>query len=175
MTSRTVLRRLLLPLAAVTSLGALAAGEARAHGIESSLQRLEGLSAALDFSRSASGERLELRSRFSSGLPATEAAVRLLPPDGGAPIEVGRTDAGGRLTFALPRQAGDDWEVQVDAGPGHRDYLGLSEDGMAPEGEAVRSARPDLLSRVRLSPLAPALLIGLLGGAGLRRRWRRRR
>ena len=70
-------------------------------------------------------------------MPAVAAAVRLVPPDGGAPIEVGRTDADGQIRFTLPPQAGEDWEIQVDAGPGHRDYLEL-----APTEELAAHAGP---------------------------------
>jgi nickel transport protein len=42
---------------------------------------------------------------------------------------MGRTDAQGRLRFELPGELSDGWELQVDAGPGHRDYLELPEDG----------------------------------------------
>jgi nickel transport protein len=84
---------------------------ARAHGIESSLTRLQALSA-----------ELMLQSQFSSGEPTRDAVVRLVPP-GGQPIEVGRTNAQGQLSFALPKGASGAWEVQVDGGPGHRDYL----------------------------------------------------
>jgi nickel transport protein len=50
--------------------------------------------------------------------------VRLVPPNG-EPIEVGRTDASGQLRFQLPSNATPAWELQVDRGPGHRDYLEL--------------------------------------------------
>lgn len=85
----------------------------QAHALESSLERLSQLN-----------NQLLLESRFGNGEPADAAVVRLIPP-GGEPIELGRTDAQGRLEFQLPRQAGADWEVQVDRGAGHRDYLEL--------------------------------------------------
>lgn len=162
--------------AAGLSLSPLAA---RAHGIESSLQRLGSLTAGMDFSRPAAGGaaasgRLELQSRFSSGVPATEAAVRVVPPDGGQPIEVGRTDAEGRLTFSLPAQARADWEVQVDAGPGHRDYLELPGAGNGGDSAPLPPLRE--LSKTPGGGWVPLTLIGLLGlgGAGgwLRRRRR---
>ena len=84
---------------------------AQAHGIESSITRLQSLS-----------DSLMLESRFSNGEPTSDAIVRLVAPDGQA-IELGRTDAEGQLSFALPKQANGDWELQVDGGPGHRDYL----------------------------------------------------
>ena len=82
-----------------------------AHAIESSLTRMQSLS-----------ESLMLESRFSNGEPTSDAVVRLVAPDGQS-MELGRTDAMGQLSFALPKQAEGDWELQVDGGPGHRDYL----------------------------------------------------
>jgi nickel transport protein len=149
----------------------LAPTPGRAHGIESSLDRLGPLSSGFDPAQ-AGGERLQLASRFSNGLPAREASVRLVPPGAaGSPIELGRTDAEGRLTFTLPAQASLDWEIQVDAGPGHRDYLELPGRG--------RSVGTDH-ARVPWSPasvargLSPFLLFGLIGGIGLLRRHRGR-
>ena len=89
----------------------LSPAAAQAHGIESSLTRLQSLS-----------ESLMLQSQFSNGLPTSDAVVRLVAPDGQA-VELGRTNAEGQLSFALPKQANGDWELQVDGGPGHRDYL----------------------------------------------------
>ena len=108
----------------------LAPATARAHGIESSLTRLQALS-----------DELTLESQFSSGEPTRDAVVRLVPP-GGAPIEVGRTDARGQLSFALPKGASGDWEVQVDGGAGHRgsqpSWRQLDPEGFVP---AVRRNR----------------------------------
>ena len=89
----------------------LSPAAAQAHGIESSVTRLQSLS-----------DSLMLESRFSNGEPTSDAIVRLVAPDGQA-MELGRTDAEGQLSFALPKQANGDWELQVDGGPGHRDYL----------------------------------------------------
>jgi nickel transport protein len=118
-----------------------------AHGIESSLQRFGGLQASVE-------------SHFSSGLPARDARVRLLPPDGGAAIELGRTDASGRLGFALPARADGSWEVQVDAGSGHRDWIELGEGkantGQGPQAVALPTGR-----------LHPALGWSSLAGLGL--------
>ena len=83
----------------------------QAHGIESSITRLQSLS-----------DSLMLHSQFSNGEPTSDAIVRLVAPDGQA-VELGRTNAEGQLSFALPKQANGDWELQVDGGPGHRDYL----------------------------------------------------
>lgn len=96
---------------------ALAPQRASAHAIESSLERLNQLSGSLD-------APYALESRFGTGEPASDAVVRLVPP-GGQPVELGRTDAEGRLLFKLPSQVDADWTLQVDGGPGHRDYLEL--------------------------------------------------
>ena len=88
-----------------------AAGAAQAHGIESSLSPLRGLA-----------DQLQLHSQFSNGEPTRDAVVRLVPPHG-QPLELGRTDGQGQLSFALPKGANGSWELQVDGGPGHRDYL----------------------------------------------------
>lgn len=117
----------------------------RAHALESSLERLSQLN-----------NQLLLESRFGNGEPADAAVVRLIPP-GGEPIELGRTDAKGRLQFQLPRQAGADWEVQVDRGAGHRDYLELPPASAAAPAAALQ--RPSLSSATLLS----GALIGLCG------------
>lgn len=131
-----------LPLVLITAVLALAPGGARAHGIETSLSRLPSLS-----------DGLLLQSQFSSGEPTRDAVVRLVPP-GGAAIELGRTDAEGKLSFALPRGASGDWELQVDGGPGHRDFLEMP----------VSQGRPEL---DRLSESHDHGLRGLLAEAGL--------
>ena len=127
----------------------------QAHALESSLERLSQLN-----------NQLLLESRFGNGEPADAAVVRLMPP-GGEPIELGRTDAQGRLQFQLPRQAGADWEVQVDKGAGHRDYLEL------PPAAAAAPARARSLPAAGLAPagLLSGALIGLCG-LGLARRRR---
>ena len=89
----------------------LSPATARAHGIQSSVTHLQSVS-----------NSLVLESRFSNGQPTTDALVRLVSPDGHS-VELGRTNAEGQLSFALPKQANGDWELQVDGGPGHRDYL----------------------------------------------------
>ena len=89
----------------------LSPAAASAHGIESSITRLESLT-----------NSLVLESRFSNGEPTSDAVVRLVAPDGES-REIGRTNAQGQLSFALPKQANGEWELQVDGGPGHRDYL----------------------------------------------------
>jgi nickel transport protein len=183
---------------------------ARAHGIETDLERFNGLTDSLGYSRNgtgatdagtnrlngllrsvasdespgADGNGIAIQSRFSTGVPAADAAVRLLPSDGGEPIELGRTDAEGRFRFQLPSEAREDWEVQVDAGPGHRDYLELVPTsappamGVAP-GRALRRVRPDALASLpgsRLNGVAPWVLLGSLGSLGFGGLlWQRRR
>jgi len=106
-----------------------AAGSVRAHAIESTLERLAG-----------ARETLELHSRFSSGLPAADATVSLVSPSGQT-LALGRTNADGELRFALPASVDASWELRVDRGPGHRDYLEL------PAGASARAPAaglPDL-------------------------------
>jgi nickel transport protein len=119
---------------------------ASAHAIESSLERVAELN-----------DQLLLESRFGTGEPADAAVVRLIPP-GGEPIEIGQTDAEGRLRFSLPSQATSDWEVQVDRGAGHRDYLELP--AVAAEGHA-RPLNPP--ARPWSSPLSGGLGLALIG------------
>lgn len=134
----------------------LAPGGARAHGIQSSLERFGGLNA-------------QLESSFSSGDPARDAEVRLVPPGGAAPIALGQTDSQGRLSFRLPPQATADWEIQVDAGPGHRDYLEVPSAGPGKFPAVSTSegpARGPLSHTLALSALG---ISGLLGGLLMRR------
>jgi len=100
-----------IPLRALALTILLSPAAAQAHGIESSLTRLQSLN-----------DSLMLQSHFSNGEPTSDAVVRLVAPDGQA-VELGRTNTEGQLSFALPKQANGDWELQVDGGPGHRDYL----------------------------------------------------
>jgi nickel transport protein len=116
----------------------LAPVQVRAHGIESSLERLTSLS-----------DSLRLESQFSSGQPASDAAVR--------------------IAFTLPPQASRQWEVQVDAGPGHRDYLELPE-------PAATSPQPARVSRSHPYPqvegwafLPPLGVLAVAGLAGMLR------
>ena len=123
------------------------AAPAHSHAIESSLERLSSLT-----------DQLVLDSRFGNGEPADDAVVRLVPPNG-EPVEVGRTDASGQLRFQLPSNATSAWELQVDRGPGHRDYLELP--GAAPAlSTGFNSSRPGQGIRTELA------LLGLSGAAG---------
>ncbi|MFM7314679.1 MAG: hypothetical protein ACKO0M_16215 [Cyanobium sp.] len=138
----------LLPSLCAAGVLLLAAGEARAHGIQSSLERFGGLNARLETS-------------FSNGLPASDADVRLVPPGGGTPIAMGHTDIRGRLSFRLPPQADAAWEIQVNAGPGHRDYLEVP--------PAAGGKRPSVSSSEGpvQGPLSHLLALGALGVSGL--------
>lgn len=105
-----------LPRFALMSMTALAMGlgqvqNVNAHGVESTLRYLDG--------------QLELNSSFSTGEPVEGAVVRLLEADGSAGAELGRMDASGRLQVNLPDLTDGLVDLQVDGGPGHRDYLTL--------------------------------------------------
>lgn len=123
----------------------LSPGLARAHAIESSLTRLQSLN-----------DQLLLQSQFSTGQPTADAVVRLVPP-GGQPVELGRTDSRGQLSFNLPSNANGDWELQVDGGPGHRDYLEMPVKG--------GRAQLDRISKDEHHDSPRDWLLGL-GGAG---------
>ncbi len=143
-------------LAGGVVLACLAAPAARAHGIETTLDRVGD--------RLSSSSPYQLESRFSSGLPAREASVRMVSPDGTASVDLGLTNAQGRLTFSLPARARADWEVQVDAGPGHRDYIELP--GAAPNslhGQLNHLAHP--IAR----GLGAVALLGTMAGLMLHR------
>ena len=98
---RLLLAAVLLTLAAGTPV--------RAHQIESALEYLDG--------------DLELSTRFSNGEPAAGAVVRLLQADGTPGEELGRTDASGQIRLDLNGVKDGRYDLQVDGGPGHRDYL----------------------------------------------------
>ena len=96
-------------LASLLLLGGLGAIPVQAHQIESALHYLNG--------------ELELSSSFSNGEPTQGAVVRLLNADGSAGQELGRTDRAGRLTLHLDTVPDGVVDLQIDGGPGHRDYL----------------------------------------------------
>lgn len=132
-----------LALAACAISLTLAPHLTRAHALESSLEPVPG-----------HVHTLLLQSQFSSGEPATDAAVALIAP-GQPTIALGRTDAAGQLRFQRPTstlQAGSAaWELRVDQGPGHRDYLEL----------------PAVAAPVARQPAEPrALPLSLFGWAG---------
>ncbi|MFZ9752624.1 MAG: hypothetical protein ACO3B3_03585 [Cyanobium sp.] len=151
------MRRSPLPLLFVAAL-ALGPQAARAHAIETDLLAPAG--AADHTHPHTTTGTYQLHSAFSSGEPARNATVRLLASTGREPIELGRTDAQGRLAFVLPANAGPDAEIQVDAGAGHRDWIALSElSGSTPQA----LHRPSLV-RSTLLAAAPLTALGLLGG-----------
>lgn len=113
----------------------------RAHAIESALEYLDG--------------DLQLRSSFSTGAPAAGAVVRLLNADGSAGAELGQLDAKGALHLTLPALEEGTVDLQIDGGPGHRDYLALPIRQGRVEIDAVGHSRPSIIT-----------LIALLGGAG---------
>jgi nickel transport protein len=162
--------RLLLLMALIGGAGALSATAASAHGIQSTLEYLPSSASV------AGAESMELQSSFSTGVPARDATVRLLPPEGGQPIELGRTGEDGRITFKLPPTARAGWEIQVDAGPGHRDYLG-PEDASSPPtgtGSTPHATRP-FPHRIWPGEFNGALTgIAVAGGVGLVAGLRRR-
>jgi hypothetical protein len=107
----TVFSRRLLVTCTALSLGFMSGQHAQAHGIESSLRYLDG--------------QLELSSSFSTGEPVEGAAVRLLNADGTPGDELGEIGANGQLVLTLPDLVEGVLDLQVDGGPGHRDYLEL--------------------------------------------------
>jgi len=145
-------------LAAGCSLALLLAPAAGAHGIESTLERLGRLTANSPY---------QLETRFSSGVPTQDAAVRMVSPTGDASVELGHTNAQGQLTFTLPAQARADWEVQVDAGPGHRDYVELP--AMAPVSLHSQAAPASNALARTLRSLGAVALLGAMAGLLLNR------
>jgi nickel transport protein len=150
---------------------------ASAHAIQTTLETLSSLSraytgattgASTGPSGGAAGASFALASSFSTGAPVADASVRLVPP-GGTPIALGRTDARGQLNFQLPAGASSDWEVQVDGGPGHRDYLTVpAQAGKAQLDRLSERALPSLGDSLA-TLLHPGVLAlgGLCGLAGV--------
>ena len=106
-------------VAALTGISCLLIGAAlqpsvKAHGVETNFSGLE-----------ASG-LLQLNSHFSSGQPLVNAEVRVQSPDGSKTLKLGHTGSDGSFKAKMPAQANHEWELVVDGGPGHRDYLELS-------------------------------------------------
>ena len=109
---RPSMLRLLTPLVLLSAvLQGTVLAPAKAHQIESALHYLDG--------------DLKLSSSFSNGEPTQGAVVRLLNADGTPGQELGRTDADGRLSLDLSTVGNGTVDLQVDGGPGHRDYLEL--------------------------------------------------
>ena len=107
----TVFSHRLLATCTALGLGFMAGQQAQAHGIESSLRYLDG--------------QLELSTSFSTGEPVEGATVRLLNADGTPGNELGEIGANGQLVLTLPNLIEGVLDLQVDGGPGHRDYLEL--------------------------------------------------
>ncbi len=109
---RPSMLRLLTPIVLLSAvLQGTVLAPAKAHQIESALHYLDG--------------DLQLSSNFSNGEPTKGAVVRLLNADGTPGQELGRTDAEGRLNLDLSTVVNGIVDLQVDGGPGHRDYLEL--------------------------------------------------
>jgi len=143
---------------------------ASAHAIQSTLETLGSLSRAYTGSSTgagtgAAGPSFALASSFSTGVPVADASVKLVPP-GGTPIALGRTDARGQLNFQLPAGAGSDWEIQVDGGPGHRDYLELPKGAVRPAATTFKVQPQDFPTPPNrlLPPLLGLCLVGALAG-----------
>ena len=130
-----------------------AASSAQAHAIQTNLEAFRN------------NHVLLLESTFGNGQPAQAALVSLVPP-GGQPIPVGRTNSKGQLSFALPSDAHGEWDVQVDGGPGHRDYLSLPiNNGQADLNRISDGDRPNPTKGLFASNLASAwILVGAVGG-----------
>ena len=138
--------RFALMLTAALGMALTHSSQAEAHGVESSLRYLDG--------------QLELTSSFSTGEPVEGAVVRLLQADGTAGEELGRIDAEGRLKMTLPALSDGLVDLQVDGGPGHRDYLTLPlQQGRVNLDEVV--INPDPGNTLDWT-LAPAL-VGMVG------------
>ena len=133
------------------------ASSAQAHAIQTNLEAFRN------------NHVLLLQSSFGNGQPAQAALVTLVPP-GGQPIPVGRTNSKGQLSFALPNDANGEWDVQVDGGPGHRDYLSLPvTNGQADLKRISDGHRPNPIPWLSIwlnaSNLAsPWILVGAVGG-----------
>ena len=105
---RSLIHSLFL-LIASGSLGLVQGQPAQAHAIESTLNYLNG--------------SLELHSKFSTGTPVEGAVVRILDANGIPGQELGRMEQEGRLSLTLPEIQEGNLDLQIDGGPGHRDYL----------------------------------------------------
>ena len=143
----------IMPAVAVSAVVIAAAGSAQAHAIQTNLEAFRN------------NHVLLLQSNFGNGQPAEAALVTLVPP-GGQPIPMGRTNSKGQLSFALPSDANGEWDLQVDGGPGHRDYISLPiNKGQADLNRMSDGHRPSPLEWLSASNLASAwILVGAVGG-----------
>ena len=133
----------------------LSAEQVHAHAIQSSLEHL----GSFGDTKHQNSTKLQLAASFSTGQPVKNAAVRLVSLNGEAPVEIGETNASGSLTFTLPETNSQDWELQVDGGPGHRDYLQLPQDGL----QTITSMN-NASSAFQPLAIGPLAFVGLLGG-----------
>ena len=145
---RTLIQPLFL-LIATASLGLGQGQAAKAHAIESTLNYLDG--------------SLELQSHFSTGTPVEGAVVRVLEANGAPGRELGRMDQQGKLSLSLPDMQEGTLDLQVDAGPGHRDYLMLPiRSGKVRLDEVVTHPKAPQTPSFLISTESP-LLLGLAG------------
>ena len=144
----TEFSRRLLVTCTVIGLGVMAGQQAKAHGIESSLRYLDG--------------QLELSSSFSTGEPVEGAMVRLLNADGTPGDELGEIGVNGQLVLKLPDLVEGVLDLQVDGGPGHRDYLELPiRQGSVLLDEVVQT-RNQAPARSHLAWVGAPALLGLV-------------
>ena len=145
---QTLIQPLFL-LIATASLGLGQGQPAKAHAIESTLNYLDG--------------SLELQSHFSTGTPVDGAVVRLLEANGAPGRDLGRMDQQGKLSLSLPDMQEGTLDLQVDAGPGHRDYLMLPiRSGKVKLDEVVSQPKTPQTTWFLASTGSP-LLLGLAG------------
>ena len=145
----TLMSRRLLVLCRAIALGSTAGQQAKAHGIESTLRYLDG--------------QLALSSSFSTGEPVEGAAVRLLNADGTPGDELGEIGANGQLVLTLPVLVDGVLDLQVDGGPGHRDYLELPiRQGSVLLDEVVQTRNQSTVL-AKLAWLGAPALLGLVG------------
>ncbi len=146
------MRPLIQPLFLLIATASLGLGQgqpAKAHAIESTLNYLDG--------------SLELQSHFSTGTPVEGAVVRVLEPNGAPGRELGRMDQQGKLSLSLPDMQEGTLDLQVDAGPGHRDYLMLPiRSGKVRLDEVVTHPKAPQTPSFLISTESP-LLLGLAG------------
>jgi nickel transport protein len=146
-----MLRRLIAGFGSIAVVSA--ATSAQAHAIQTNLESFRN------------NHVLLLQSSFGDGQPASGALVTLVPPRG-QPIPMGRTNSTGQLSFALPRDANGEWDVQVDGGPGHRDYLRVPiNHGQADLNRLSDGHQPPPIEWLSAMTMAsPWILIGAVGG-----------
>ncbi|CAI8239877.1 MAG: Uncharacterised protein [Prochlorococcus marinus str. MIT 9313] len=89
--------------------------------------------------------------------------VRVLEANGAPGRELGRMDQQGKLSLSLPDMQEGTLDLQVDAGPGHRDYLMLPiRSGKVKLDEVVSQPKTPQTPWFLASTGSP-LLLGLAG------------